>query len=203
MRHSGEGVKGSGYFGYLPASDGYATEMSAENEGGEFPLLVPTLSKEEIEHLLAGNSPTDEIFRKAVEHAERRKKEGKSPYADPTGLKHPVPKAEGGTVNYELPDDVTPQNWRDQLETNVLNDARALIGVKEGGPINLDRLLEKAVRKANGGPANLDDMLKWAVAKHNHKMKKNSAVKQKAFGGGVFNTDPDITDSGQIIPERT
>jgi hypothetical protein len=203
MRHSGEGVKGSGYFGYLPASDGYATEMSAENEGGEFPLLVPTLSKEEIEHLLAGNSPTDEIFRKAVEHAERRKKEGKSPYADPTGLKHPVPKAEGGTVSYELPDDVTPQNWRDQLETNVLNDARALIGVKEGGPINLDRLLEKAVRKANGGPANLDDMLKWAVAKHNHKMKKNSAVEQKAFGGGVFNTDPDITDSGRIIPEHT
>jgi len=178
MRHSGEGVKGSGYFGYLPASDGYATEMSAENEGGEFPLLVPTLSKEEIEHLLAGNSPTDEIFRKAVEHAERRKKEGKSPYADPTGLKHPVPKAEGGTVNYELPDDVTPQNWRDQLETNVLNDARALIGVKEGGPINLDRLLEKAVRKANGGPANLDDMLKWAVAKHNHKMKKGGEVSQ-------------------------
>lgn len=203
MRHSGEGVKGSGYFGYLPASDGYATELSAENEGGEFPLLVPTLSKEEIEHLLAGNSPTDEIFRKAVEHAERRKKEGKSPYADPTGLKHPVPKAEGGTVSYELPDDVTPQNWRDQLETNVLNDARALIGVKEGGPINLDRLLEKAVRKANGGSANLDDMLKWAVAKHNHKMKKNSAVEQKALGGGVFNTDPDITDSGRIIPERT
>jgi hypothetical protein len=178
MRHSGEGVKGSGYFGYLPASDGYATEMSAENEGGEFPLLVPTLSKEEIEHLLAGNSPTDEIFRKAVEHAERRKKEGKSPYADPTGLKHPVPKAEGGTVSYELPDDVTPQNWRDQLETNVLNDARALIGVKEGGPINLDRLLEKAVRKANGGPANLDDMLSWAVAKHNHKMKKGGEVSQ-------------------------
>jgi len=178
MRHSGEGVKGSGYFGYLPASDGYATEMSAENEGGEFPLLVPTLSKEEIEHLLAGNSPTDEIFRKAVEHAERRKKEGKSPYADPTGLKHPVPKAEGGTVSYELPDDVTPQNWRDQLETNVLNDARALIGVKEGGPINLDRLLEKAVRKANGGPANLDEMLSWAVAKHNHKMKKGGEVSQ-------------------------
>lgn len=178
MRHSGEGVKGSGYFGYLPASDGYATEMSAENEGGEFPLLVPTLSKEEIEHLLAGNSATDEIFRKAVEHAERRKKEGKSPYADPTGLKHPVPKADGGSVSYELPDDVTPQNWRDQLETNVLNDARALIGVKEGGPINLDRLLEKAVRKANGGPANLDDMLKWAVAKHNHKMKKGGEVSQ-------------------------
>ena len=89
-----------------------------------------------------------------------------------------VKKAEGGTVSYELPDDVTPQNWRDQLETNVLNDARALIGVKEGGPINLDRLLEKAVRKANGGPANLDDMLKWAVAKHNHKMKKGGEVSQ-------------------------
>ena len=89
-----------------------------------------------------------------------------------------VKKAEGGTVSYELPDDVTPQNWRDQLETNVLNDARALIGVKEGGPINLDRLLEKAVRKANGGPANLDDMLSWAVAKHNHKMKKGGEVSQ-------------------------
>jgi hypothetical protein len=24
-----------------------------------------------------------------------------------------------------------------------------------------------------------------------------------AFGGGVFNTDPDITDAGRIIPEHT
>ena len=98
IRHSGEGVKGSGYFGYLPSSEGYATEISAEDESGEYPLLVPTLSKEEIEHLLAGNAPTEDIYRKAVEHADRRRKAGKSPFAEATGLKYPVEKADGGSV---------------------------------------------------------------------------------------------------------
>lgn len=176
MRHSGEGVKGSGYFGYLPASDGYATEMSAEDEGGEFPLLVPTLSREEIEHLLAGYSPTEDIYRKAVEHAERRRKEGKSPFAEATGLKYPVEKADGGAVSFELPDNVTPQNWRKHLASNVLADAKALLGVKDGGAIDVNELLEQAMERHR--PQKVEDVLEWAIAKHNHKMKKGGAVSQ-------------------------
>ena len=182
MRHSGEGVKGSGYFGYLPASDGYATEMSAEDESGEFPLLVPTLSREEIEHLLAGYSPTEDIYRKAVEHAERRRKEGKSPFAEATGLKYPVEKADGGAIT-DLPDEVNPSNWREHLQNNVLADARALLGVKDGGAISLDDLIEQALKKKDGGAINLDDLIDWTLAKAEHrKMKEGGAVKMQ--GGG-------------------
>jgi hypothetical protein len=176
MRHSGEGVKGSGYFGYLPSNEGYATEMSAEDESGEFPLLVPTLSREEIEHLLAGYSPTEDIYRKAVEHAERRRKEGKSPFAEATGLKYPVEKADGGAVSFELPDNVTPQNWRKHLASNVLADAKALLGVKDGGAIDVNELLEQAMERHR--PQKVEDVLEWAIAKHNHKMKKGGAVSQ-------------------------
>ena len=176
IRHSGEGVKGSGYFGYLPSSEGYATEISAEDESGEYPLLVPTLSREEIEHLLAGNAPTEDIYRKAVEHADRRRKAGKSPFAEATGLKYPVEKADGGAVSFELPEDVTPQNWRKHLASNVLADAKALLGVKDGGAINVDELLEQAMEKHE--PINVDNLLDWAIAKQNHKMKKGGAVSQ-------------------------
>ena len=57
----------------------------------EIPTMVPTLTKEEIDHLLT-TPPKDldfhdhpvgkEIYRKAIEHAESRVGEGKSPFAD-------------------------------------------------------------------------------------------------------------------------
>ena len=53
IRHSGEGAKGKGYFGELPSKDGMvSTEISTESDIGEHPLLVPTLTRKEIQHLL-------------------------------------------------------------------------------------------------------------------------------------------------------
>jgi hypothetical protein len=97
IRHSGEGVKGKGYFGMLPhASGGTSTEISTESDiygkNTEHPLIVPTLNAGELQHLLAGNQPTDEIYRKAQEHAVSRIDKGLSPFAQPNELRYPVPK---------------------------------------------------------------------------------------------------------------
>lgn len=83
-------VKGKGFMGEFKTREGDAlTEMSADNGKYSFPTVVPTLTKEEMDHLRAGNEPTEEIYRKAEAHAEKRIKEGKSPFASKTELRYP------------------------------------------------------------------------------------------------------------------
>ena len=103
MRHGNEQAvnnpftaKGKGYFGQLPAQDGVATELSSifEHEGKqvEHPLIVPTLTAQELQHLTAGNEPTPEIYSKAEQFAMDRLKRGKSPFAQQDELRYPMPK---------------------------------------------------------------------------------------------------------------
>jgi hypothetical protein len=80
------GYKGLGYFGPLPSIDAegkpsQSTELAGEMEGIHFPLIVPTLSKDELDHLLAGKPATDTIWKKAYEHAVMRGRGAKSPFA--------------------------------------------------------------------------------------------------------------------------
>ena len=98
IRHSGEGVKGKGFFGPLPAlQDGYsllpsfATEVSTEDGSGEYPLMVPTLSADELDLLLRGGEPTDAIYDKAYEHSRLRKEKGLSPFAGNGDTVYPMP----------------------------------------------------------------------------------------------------------------
>lgn len=96
LRHSGDSVKGSGYFGKLDTPDGGAmTEYSAEDEQGEYPLVVPTLTKKELGHLVSGKGATEEIEAKAQKWADSRRKQGKSPFAEAQGLRYPAPKEDG------------------------------------------------------------------------------------------------------------
>jgi hypothetical protein len=89
--------KGKGYFGKLLEKDGIATEISASNEKGEsYPLLVPGLTKAEMQHLLDGKKPTDAIYKKAEKHAEKRKAEGKSAFAKNEELRFPKPEMKKG-----------------------------------------------------------------------------------------------------------
>ena len=100
--------KGSGYFG--PLSTGgkdVMTEFSTGADASEvpeslrkapltlpghdyvdIPSLVPTLTREEIQQVLNGDI-TDEIQRKAIEHAKYRASMGKSPFA---GAAEPIHK---------------------------------------------------------------------------------------------------------------
>lgn len=80
--------KGMGFLGPLRAKDGRtSTELSIgvnfDGKEQEIPSLVPTLSQDEINHMLGGNAPTDAIVDKAVEHARMRMKQGKPVYAVP------------------------------------------------------------------------------------------------------------------------
>ena len=89
--------KGAGYFGEIPhpgKPNVYSTELSigVELDGKEIqiPLLVPTLSKSEIDAVIRGQE-TESIIRKAVDHAKYRMKQGKSVFAEDNEY-HPLPK---------------------------------------------------------------------------------------------------------------
>lgn len=93
--------KGSGYFGPLPYTgpnaepDSKSTEISVGvNVGGKqllIPLLVPTLDKAEVNHLLSGQKHTRAILDKAVDFALERIKSNKSPFAGPSDYPNIVP----------------------------------------------------------------------------------------------------------------
>lgn len=77
--------KSKGFLGELKRPDGdISTEISVgvefDGQEREIPTLVPTLNKKQIEYLLDGGPPTKEIVDKAVEHARKRIKDGKSPF---------------------------------------------------------------------------------------------------------------------------
>ena len=89
-------AKGKGYFGEMPMNQGGAmTEMSsAYNQDGNVisnPLLVPTLTKQEIDLLGMGLEPTPEIYKKAQDYAQKRIGSGQSPFASPQELRYPMP----------------------------------------------------------------------------------------------------------------
>jgi hypothetical protein len=82
--------KGNGWLGVLKRPDGgVSTEISAQFDnilgGSPIPLLVPTLTPEEIQAMLIhkqGDPIPQSIRQKAVEHALMRDKMGLSPFKD-------------------------------------------------------------------------------------------------------------------------
>lgn len=80
---------GPGYFGTLYLADDpkcYAINLSTTTrldlgEGEPYPLLVPTLTRAEITHLVAGGMPTMVIFDKAWMHVIARLKQKQSVFA--------------------------------------------------------------------------------------------------------------------------
>ena len=79
--------KGPGFFGELPGPDGtVSTEVSIgvnfDGQETEIPLLVPTLSQEEINAVLQGGQIPDGVIQKAIKHAKMRISQGKSPFAE-------------------------------------------------------------------------------------------------------------------------
>ena len=90
-----DGQKAYGFFGKLVRPDGgISTELSFDFDYGgkniHAPLLVPTLGRQEIDHLLSGRPPTEEIYNKAIEHATQRIGKGMQPWANPFEM-YPVP----------------------------------------------------------------------------------------------------------------
>ena len=89
-------AKGKGYFGAIPDQQGRPmTELSSayEQDGKlvSHPLIVPTLTKQEIDLLKMGAEPTSSIYQKAQEWAQSRLAQGQSPFATPQDVRFPVP----------------------------------------------------------------------------------------------------------------
>jgi hypothetical protein len=68
--------KGTGYFGPLALvdeEDCYTAELPFNiGTGWLVPLVVPTLTRAELTHLVGGGRPTREILHKAMMHAQHR-----------------------------------------------------------------------------------------------------------------------------------
>ena len=83
--------KGKGYFGNLLSDTGnVSTEISAATDIGSFPLLVPTLTRNEVELLLNEQEPTADILKKAEDFAKQRIAMGLDPFASPFELRMPL-----------------------------------------------------------------------------------------------------------------
>jgi hypothetical protein len=82
--------KGTGWMGELKRPDGsVSTELSVSFSdilgGNPIPLIVPTLTPEEVNILLSlpeGQKAPEAIIRKAIDHARERDKQGLSPFAN-------------------------------------------------------------------------------------------------------------------------
>ena len=76
-----------------------STEISSEftykGKNVEHPLIVPTLTKAELDHLLAGKEATDAIYSKAQAFAKKRIDAGMDTFAEPTELRYPTPDKKG------------------------------------------------------------------------------------------------------------
>jgi hypothetical protein len=85
-------AKGSGYFGILPNKfqGGVSSELSADNEKGSYPLISPTLTKAELNGILA-NKATDEAESKARAWQKVQLQKGQDPFAQKLGLRFPQP----------------------------------------------------------------------------------------------------------------
>ena len=91
-------IKGRGYLGTIPTTEGMPmTELSSSFElDGQIiqhPLIVPTLTAQEIQLLQMGGEPTPEIYNKAQQFALSRIRQGLSPFATPQDLRMPMPES--------------------------------------------------------------------------------------------------------------
>lgn len=99
VRHAGDSLKSTGYFGFVRAPTGVSTEISSVDEyGREYPLMVPTLSRSELDNLVRYEGDPafvpERTYQKAEDWAAQRRAMGMSPFAQPTELWYPVPPRE-------------------------------------------------------------------------------------------------------------
>ncbi len=98
-------IDAQGFFGLLKRPDGdVSTEISVgvgmDGKEIEIPLIVPTLTKKELDYLLSADLKSKSFFNnmppsivdKAYDHAQTRMKSGMSPFAGPDEIMDPPSK---------------------------------------------------------------------------------------------------------------
>jgi hypothetical protein len=88
-------AKRGGYFGNIGTINEPMTELSSSFDIGgktvQYPLIVPTLTADELNLLRSGGEPTPEIINKAEKFAISRLSSGKDPFATTQELRYPQP----------------------------------------------------------------------------------------------------------------
>lgn len=84
-------LKGDGFFGKLPMSDGYATEISVNIDGVEAPTINPFQPTQQLTQLLTGEEPSEEAIQNTAQWAAYRTAQGKSPFYEIGDLKGVTP----------------------------------------------------------------------------------------------------------------
>jgi len=151
--------KGKGYFGILQRPNGgVSTELSAGvnfgNEEIEIPTLVPTLTQEEVDYLLAGGKPTKEIMDKAFEHAKQRIFQGRNPFAQEGEQKPLIFPPQGNTPleSRQEGGGVTSLLDRMEKDPNVFTETSSVGAPNPEGDIQAGRSLDalsNAMRESN------------------------------------------------------
>lgn len=104
--------KGKGYFGAIPTKDGsmmteYSSAFDIDGKTISYPLIVPTLTADELNLLRITGETTPEIEKKAQQFAMERLAQGKSPFASPQELRYPLPEGFNPKI-FNLPVDSMP-----------------------------------------------------------------------------------------------
>lgn len=153
--------KGDGFLGPLTRPDGRtSTELSAgvniDGKETEVPLLVPTLTQDEVDYLLDGNKPTDEIVQKAVDHANERISAGQSPFAGSGEATYTPSESTAGALPNSEETNMAESNWWDEL-TSEFGNAGEVANVEPAGGLNeVDQWLSDI-----GATRNPDGSINW------------------------------------------
>ena len=117
--------KGKGYFGAIPTKDGnmmteYSSAFDVDGKTISYPLIVPTLTSDELNLLRITGEATPEIEEKAQQFALDRIKQGKSPFASPKELRYPFPEGFNPKI-FNLPVNSMPTDpvYRDPLGDTI------------------------------------------------------------------------------------
>ena len=171
----------------LDGSDRYVSDMSAK--GGlihngqliDYPILVSTLNKNEITHILKGGEITPGIQRKAVEHAQRKLERGESPFKVGTSIQTYTP--------------LEAYAAYDERDPNISHNVASALyrGLVEGVSTELPSMIGLAMQFTNiPGIKQVGKKLADWAEEMSHAMWKND-VEYAGFAGWVH-------EAGKMIP---
>ena len=135
-------AKGRGYLGNVGTMQDPMTELSASSEIGgrtvQYPLIVPTLTAQELMLLHSGGKPTPEIYDKAQSWAVSRLQQGQDPFANPVGLRYPQPQPVDTRPYDQM--QATPRGFTSGLFSDVLGRTLNMPSIPRTGIPALDLL---------------------------------------------------------------
>jgi len=135
-------AKGRGYLGNVGTMQDPMTELSASSDFGgrtvRYPLIVPTLTADELNLLRSGGEPTQEIYGKAQQYALGRLSRGQDPFATTQDLRYPQPQAVDTRPYDQM--QASPRGFTSGLFSDVLGRTLNMPSLPRTGIPSLDLL---------------------------------------------------------------